>query len=131
MSNRPKPSFVIFAKSVATMAEFYREVAGLTEVHGDKSHAVLDGGDYQLVIHGIPQKIAERIEITSPPQVREDTALKVCLPVDSIQQARSRAAKLGGKIGPKSKEWEARGFRACDGYDPEGNVFQVRESASE
>jgi hypothetical protein len=28
------------------------------------------------------------------------------------------------------KEWSARGFRACDGYDPEGNVFQVREKAA-
>lgn len=29
-----------------------------------------------------------------------------------------------------SKEWEARGFRACDGRDPEGNVLQVREAAA-
>jgi hypothetical protein len=28
------------------------------------------------------------------------------------------------------KEFEARGFRACDGYDPEGNVVQLREDVS-
>ena len=39
------------------------------------------------------------------------------------------AAALGGQIGPKQKQWTARGFTACDGFDPEGNVFQVRETA--
>jgi hypothetical protein len=24
------------------------------------------------------------------------------------------------------KEWAWRGFRACDGVDPEGNVVQIR-----
>ena len=31
---------------------------------------------------------------------------------------------------PTTAEWQAseRGFRACDGHDPEGNVIQVREA---
>ena len=49
--------------------------------------------------------------------------------VPSIAEARVRAAGLGGEVWPVDREWEAtsRGFRACDGRDPEGNVFQVRE----
>jgi hypothetical protein len=27
------------------------------------------------------------------------------------------------------KEWSARGFRACETVDPEGNVIQFREDA--
>ncbi len=46
-----------------------------------------------------------------------------------IEDARKQAAALGGQVGPKAREWQARGFRACDGFDPEGNVFQVRETA--
>ena len=69
------------------------------------------------------------MNLTQPPALREDSCIKLCLPVDSIAAARTQAAQLGGQIGPTAKEWEARGFRACDGYDPEGNVFQVRESA--
>ena len=38
------------------------------------------------------------------------------------------AERLGGRVKPVHDEWEARGFRACDGHDPEGNVIQVRES---
>jgi predicted enzyme related to lactoylglutathione lyase len=131
MPQRPKPSAVVFAKDVARLASFYREVAGMAEAQRDKDHVVLDDGGFQLVIHGIPKKIAAQIQITTPPQVREDSALKVCLPVLAIDQARKKAAEFGGQVSPKSKEWEARGFRACDGHDPEGNVFQVRESAAE
>jgi predicted enzyme related to lactoylglutathione lyase len=130
MQSRPKPSAVIFAKDVSRLAHFYREVIGLKEVHADKDHAVLDERGFQLVIHGIPGRIAAQIEISEPPQVRENTPIKICLPVSRIEEARSKAAGLGGKIGAKNKEWEARGFRACDGYDPEGNVFQVRETAT-
>lgn len=128
MSTRPKPSAVVFAKDVAGMARFYGHVAGMEEVHGDKGHVVLDGGHFQLVIHGIPAHIADSIEITRPPQIRDAMPIKICLPVDDIDEARTRAAQLGGHIRAKAKEWQARGFTACDGHDPEGNVFQVRES---
>ena len=130
MNARPKPSAVIFAKDIDLMARFYREVAGMVEVHRDKGHIVLNEEGVQIVVHGIPKAIAETFEISKPPVIREATPIKICLPVTSIEYARSRAAELGGGIGPKSKEWTARGFTACDGFDPEGNVFQVRESAA-
>lgn len=130
MSTQPKPSAVIFAKDIATLAHFYAEVVGMNEAYRDKDHIVLDAEVFQLVIHGIPKKVAEQVQISVPPQVRENTPIKICLPVDSIEQARLRAAALGGQVGAKGKEWEARGFRACDGFDPEGNVFQVREGVA-
>lgn len=127
MSTQPKPSAVIFAKDIAMLARFYAEVVEMTQAYSDKDHIVLDADAFQLVIHGIPKKVAAQVQISVPPQVRENTPIKICLPVDSIEQARLRAAALGGQVGAKGKEWEARGFRACDGFDPEGNVFQVRE----
>ena len=130
MNTRPKPSAVIFAKDIDALARFYRETAELTEVLRDENHVVLNDEGFQIVIHGIPKQIALAIEITSPPEIREETPIKICLPVTSIEHARTTAAALGGQIGPKTKEWSERGFRACDGYDPEGNVFQVRESAA-
>ena len=130
MNTRPKPSAVVFAKNIEDLARFYREVAEMSEVYKDKDHIVLDEAGFQIVIHGIPKKIAETIEIRNPPDIREETPIKICLPVSSIENARTKAAVLGGRIGAKGNEWSARGFRACDGYDPEGNVFQVRESAA-
>ncbi len=59
--------------------------------------------------------------------VREDSYIKLCFPVESLESARNLAVSLGGCIQGKSKEWQARGFLACDGHDPEGNVIQLRQ----
>ena len=126
MPNRPVPSAVVFVRNVPHMARFYRELFALRELHADADHVVLETDGIQLVIHGLPRE---------PPQpegavpVRADSYIKLCLPVRSIAEARAVASGLGGRLEPASAEWEARGFRACDGNDPEGNVIQVRVAA--
>lgn len=125
----PKPSVVLFVASVARMTEFYRELASMTLLQEDSQHAVLEVEGVQLVIHALKGAPDPHRTPVSPIQVREDSHVKLCLPVESIAAARARAAALGGTIRPKGREWEARGFRACDGHDPEGNVLQVREDA--
>ena len=127
MPKLPKPSAVVFAKNMAEMVRFYREIFLMKVVHDDRDHVVLETDGFQLVIHGIPEAIAKQIELTDPPAVREDVPIKLCLPVLSIAAARERAVSLGGRVGASDREWEARGVRACDGVDPEGNVIQVRE----
>jgi hypothetical protein len=112
------------------MTQFYQELASMTLVTGDESYTVLEVQGFQLVIHalrGEPEVVAEP---TGQIPVRADSYIKVCLPVESIAEARNTAHALGGSIKPSTAEWESRGFRACDGHDPEGNVLQVRESAS-
>jgi predicted enzyme related to lactoylglutathione lyase len=128
MSNKPKPSAVVFAKAIEQLANFYQIVVGMSVIYSDPDHIVLDGDGFQLVIHGIPKDIAATIDIKTPPTVRQDMPLKICFPVESIHTSRQKADELGGHINPQKNEWQARGFRACDGFDPEGNVFQVRES---
>ena len=105
--------------------------AGLAEVEAATSHVVLESASFQLVLHGIPPKIAKGISISTPPKLREDVPVKLFFPVPSLSEARARAQALGGGLAPPAKEWEARGFRACDGHDPEGNVIQLREEAPE
>lgn len=130
MSAAPKPGMVIFAKDVARVARFYERVFALAVTHAEGADIVLESDAVQLVIHSIPPRIARDITISSPPTLREDTALKLFLPVARIADARALAAELGGQIGPLGREWSARGFRACDGHDPEGNVIQAREIAT-
>ncbi len=107
------------------MSAFYRELASMTVLSGDAHHTVMAIDGLELVVHrlaGEPQVREVRL--------REDAYVKVCLPVASIAHARAVAAAHGGAIRSSEHEWEARGFRACDGYDPEGNVIQVRELCS-
>jgi hypothetical protein len=47
-----------------------------------------------------------------------------------LQGAREAAARNGGRLRPAEDEWGARGFRACEGVDPDGNVIQCREWVS-
>ena len=130
MTTKLLPSAVIFAKDVPRLAAFYRSVLELAEVHADAGHVVLGSELVQLVIHAIPAAIAAGIKIGAPPEVREETPIKLCLPVTSLAAARRQARALGGGMGPPAHEWAARNFRACDGFDPEGNVFQAREWAA-
>lgn len=127
MLNKPKLSAVVFAKNVARVAKFYEGVLSMSIDHADPDHIVLNSEDFQLVIHAIPKQVAEMIAIAVPPEIREDTPIKLCLPVSSIAEARAKATALGGKVRSQEKEWNGPDFKACDGYDPEGNVVQFRE----
>ena len=130
MANLPKSGAVLFAKDMPRVAQFYQELIALTMTHSDEDVIVLESPGQQLIIHAIPKRIAQSIVIASPPKLRTDEAVKLVLPVDSIATTRVKAAALGGGLNPKAKEFEARGFRACDGYDPEGNVIQFRENVT-
>jgi predicted enzyme related to lactoylglutathione lyase len=119
----PSPAAVVFAADVARVAAFYRTVFRMRHLEGDATYVVLERDGFQLTVHGL------RGESTASGATREDTYVKLCFPVDSIDYVRREATALGGEVWPAEREWESetRGFRACDGRDPEGNVFQARE----
>ncbi len=123
MDNPHKPGVVIFTGNVKGLTRFYAGVALLEHVGGDRTHAILESSTFQLVVHAIRGE--GKVEV--PPVAREDGYIKPFFPVKSLAEARARALELGGMLRPKSAEWEARGFRACDGVDPDGNVIQCRE----
>ncbi len=128
MMSFPLPSLVLFVADVERVAAFYREVAAMRMIASDGDHAVLEIDGFQLVVHklrGEPEPVRDS---NGAVIVREDSYTKLCLPVESIEAARTRASLGGGFIKPASYEWEARGFLACDGNDPEGNVIQIREA---
>jgi predicted enzyme related to lactoylglutathione lyase len=124
----PHSGAVVFAKDIHRLAAFYEQLCGLVVVHAEGDHIVLELGAVQLVIHAIPKRIAQAISITQPPTVRKETPIKLFFAVPDLTQARLRAVQWGGQIAPESKAWQARGFKACDGYDPEGNVVQFRQA---
>ncbi|HRI18661.1 MAG TPA: VOC family protein [Burkholderiaceae bacterium] len=119
---------VVFAKNLPTMARFYRELLGMAVLHSEADHVVLEGAGIQLVIHAIPKRIAAQIVIADPPVARDETPIKLFFAVTSLADARVRAASLGGRLAPPGKQWSARGFTACDGVDPEGNMLQLRQT---
>lgn len=127
MSSDIKPGVVLFAKDAASVARFYAELVLGTVVLPQEGCVVLEFGGFRLVVHPIPAAFARTISVASPPERRTDTAHKLVFPVTSLARTRAAAPALGGVVDPPLREWSARGFRACDGHDPEGNVVQFRE----
>ncbi|MCU0634363.1 MAG: hypothetical protein MUE41_05780 [Gemmatimonadaceae bacterium] len=120
---------MLFVAAVDRAAAFYEGVANMQVVSGDADHVVLEIEGFQLVIHALRGEPEPVHDALGRVRVREDSFVKLCLPVQQIDTARAQAAVFGGFVRPAEHEWQGRGFRACDGNDPEGNVIQVRERA--
>jgi len=126
MAETIKPGAVIFAKHVVRLVRFYETLVPMAIIGTDHGAVFLETDALQLVIHPIPKAIAAQIEIAEPPEPRADSAVKLVFAVDSLARVREQAAELGGGMNDTSTEFVARGFRACDGHDPEGNIVQFR-----
>ena len=118
---------IVYAKDIHQLARFYAAVADMEVMHEVDDHVVLESETCELVIVAIPATVASRIVITTPPEKRESTAFKLVFAVPSLADARATAKLNGGEIYPSGKEWNFQGLRVCDGFDPEGNVIQLRE----
>ena len=118
---------VIYAKNVETLSAFYQTVLSMTTVETSESHHVLSNGSIELVIHGIPENIADNISISEPPDLRISTAIKPAFVVASLEKVRQACEKTNGGLQPASNVWTFRGASVIDGWDPEGNVIQFKQ----
>lgn len=129
MSSQAKAGAVIYAKDFSRVSAFYAGVVGFEVAHSEHDHVVLESPAFQLVVLSIPPAIASSIEIARPPVVRTETPIKPVFFVMSISASREAASRLGGQLNPPERQWMFQQTTVCDGHDPEGNVFQLRESA--
>lgn len=126
MSNPLHPGAVIFTGDRDRLVKFYQAVTEWSVRSSDDTITVLGGGSYELVIHVLPDEPVN----DGPAPARIDGYIKPFFPVASLARARAAAQAAGGRLSPPDEEWEARGFRACEATDPDGNVIQFRESKS-
>ena len=124
-----RPGAVIFTGNHKRLANFYEGITGLTVSFADDKVTVLRSDSFELVIHALPNEASESA-VDELPHVGQDSYIKLFFPVPSLSEARERAAALGGELRPAREEWTARGFRACEAIDPDGNVIQFREEDS-
>ena len=116
---------LIYAKDLDALAHFYTQVLGMKELHRTAEIIVLESAALQLVIHAIPAPIAAQVHISTPPQRRENVALKFFVTVPSIALAQEHVTHLGGQVFDDS--WRGPDFVVRNAMDCEGNVFQLRE----
>ncbi len=116
-------SAVLYVKDLEKVTAFYSAMLRQPLVYRDAYHAVLRCGIFALDIHQLP---ADSMS-TKERGTREQAAVKLSFPVDSIVRARQVAAAHGGELDPGPPRWVIEQQKICDGRDPEGNVFQLRE----
>jgi hypothetical protein len=100
----------------------------MAAAHRTGQMIVLRSPDLQLIVHAMPSEPAFQVEITSPPQLRDHAAIKFFCTVASLSGAEKSAHALGGQVLPE--QWQGPGFVVRNAADPEGNIFQVRESSA-
>lgn len=108
---------ILFVKDLDSMAAFYGDTLGLAVVPGSRTSSWLSF-EAGFGLHAIPPHIADEIEITNPPQVREETPIKLVFAVTDLTGVVSGLQAAGVQL-------ELKPWGAADGIDPEGNVFQL------
>jgi predicted enzyme related to lactoylglutathione lyase len=112
---------IIFVKDMNRMAAFYGGTLGLTQLRDRSTDgwAEFAAGATTLALHAIPAELAGTIAIAEPPRRREDTPIKLVFLVTDVTAERGRLVERGVVM------LELLPWGACDGIDPEGNVFQI------
>lgn len=119
---------VVYVNDLLPMSLFYQHTINLSIVNQEPDFIGLKKGNLELILVKMPDEIASEIEISRPPSLREDTPIKLIFQVDDLTAARGQAERFGGHIYAKESEWQFLNFQVCDGYDPEGNIVQLRQT---
>jgi predicted enzyme related to lactoylglutathione lyase len=127
MAGPARAGLFIYAKDLAGLADFYEKLLGLARVRATDELVILSSTDLQIIVHAMPGHVSRETQISSPPALRDNAAFKFFYTVPSLSEAQAMAASLGGQVLPE--QWRGPGFVVRNAVDPEGNIFQLRESA--
>jgi catechol-2,3-dioxygenase len=122
----PVAGVVLYAADLTRLSTFYSRLLGFTPLQADVEHVLLRSAAFELVILTTVQSRATEAEATRPPILRARTAIKPVFYVADLAAARVLAVELGGGVKAASHEWRFQDSTVCDGFDPEGNIFQLR-----
>ncbi|UMZ14577.1 hypothetical protein I9018_13155 [Pseudomonas sp. MPFS] len=120
--------FVLYSLDPQALARFYAALLGWPISDQQPDYLQLQHQGMELTLIQVPAAIAARIVLQDPPLPRSDSACKPVFWISDLDQARQRAASAGGRLYEPEREWPFKGARVCDGIDPEGNIFQLRQT---
>ena len=123
----PALTATLYAKDARRLAAFYAEALGLARAEEGASFVVLASDGVELAVVQAPPGIADAIVVTEPPVLREETPIKLSFLVEDVEGVRPAVVRVGGGLSAAEAAWSWRGHVHLDGWDPEGNVFQLRQ----
>ncbi len=116
---------VLYVVDLDRMTAFYRDALGLEPAGSHDGGADLLCAGSVLHLVQVPAAVAATIEIALPAERREETPIKLLLPVADVAVSARRAAAGGGQVDEDAQPWEWQGTLRLDVVDPEGNVVQL------
>ena len=120
-------SIVLWVEDLSIAKDFYQKLLS-AEIPDDSATFVrVASKDNEVLLHLVPEQYREGISL--PPRLREDAVIKPIFVVPSVNEARAAVAGLSGQVNSADTEQVYAQSRYCDGFDPEGNMFQVSETA--
>jgi catechol 2,3-dioxygenase-like lactoylglutathione lyase family enzyme len=116
---------ILYVQDVRRLKDFYCDALGLPvveEIEGE--WAVLKAGASELALHrvGKPYRVAD----LSTWKVESNAKLVMTVDRD-LKQLRAELIRKGVAMG-RIKSYPPLTGPLCDGWDPEGNVFQLAQS---
>lgn len=127
MTGPARAGLFIYAHDLPRLADFYQTLLSMNRVHASAERVILSSPDLQIVVHALPASLTASLTLAVPAVRREEAAYKFFVTVASLSDAAQCAAALGGEV--LAERWQGPGFTVCNAVDPEGNIFQLRESA--
>lgn len=120
-----KSGLVIYVNDLTTMSNFYEKLFDLQIRESNNKYAALENDQIELVL--LKTDISTKIGSNSDIKIRESTPIKPVFMVgEPFEKIRATVKSLGGGFKARETEWKFNGYSVCDGWDPEGNIFQVR-----
>jgi catechol-2,3-dioxygenase len=117
-------TIIIFVQNVSKLRSFYVDILALDIVEELKSEwLLLKAGNCNIGLH----KIGDQYLDSNQAGFKVDNNTKVVFEIDEdIHSARERLVNQNVSLG-EIKTFENYDFWLCDGEDPEGNVFQLKQ----
>jgi predicted enzyme related to lactoylglutathione lyase len=120
-------SIVLWVEDLSIAKGFYQKLLNAEILDDSATFVRVSSKHNEVLLHLVPEQYREGISV--PPRLREDAVIKPIFVVTSVSEARSAVAGLSGQVNSSDTEQVYAQSRYCDGFDPEGNVFQVSETA--
>jgi predicted enzyme related to lactoylglutathione lyase len=121
-------SLVVFSVDIRRLAAFYEAVLRAKPNHEPSGDIRLLGDREEVLVHSVPAKIAKTIEVRTPPEPREGSAIKPVFDVESLEAALEQVKAKGGVV--TGRAFSIDGLTRHDVIDPDGNVIQLRSRSS-
>jgi len=120
-------SIILYVQNVERLKSFYRDILQFEVIEEDESiWALLKAGNGKIGLHKIGDQYLNKIE----DGYKFDNNAKIVFAIDEdINKLRKQLLNQNVPM-REIKTFDEYDYWLCDGEDPEGNVFQLRQRKS-